>query len=56
MKRKRFNALFLLAAIIIFIALRRNIPSSIILMLASVNMLVDVIPELWKEVKDGRKS
>lgn len=55
MKRLRFSELFLLAAVIIFAA-SRNIYTSIILMLASVYMLIDVIPKLWREWKELRED
>ena len=54
MKRLKFNELFLLASFIAFISTGRNKFGSVILMLASLNMLLDVIPRLWKEIKQCR--
>lgn len=50
MKRTKFNNLFLTSALIIFIA-HRSVYTSALLMLASINMLIDVIPKLRKELK-----
>ena len=50
MKRIKFNNLFLITALIIFVA-HRNIYTSVLLMLASINMLIDVIPKLRKQLK-----
>lgn len=55
MKRLRFSELFLLAAAVIFMV-SRNIYTSIILMLASVYMMIDVIPKLWKEWRKDAKG
>lgn len=43
--------MFLFASFIIFIATSRNVYTSILLMLASAYSLVDLIPQLWKEIK-----
>ncbi len=50
MKRENFGEVFLLAAVVIFIAAGRNLWSSIILMLASLYVLCDVISSIWKEI------
>lgn len=50
MKRENFGEMFLLAAVVIFIAAGRNLWSSIILMLASLYVLCDVISSIWKEI------
>lgn len=55
MKRLRFSELFLLAAVVIF-TVSRNIYTSIILMTASVNMMIDVAPKLWREWKELRED
>lgn len=55
MKRVRFSELFLFAAIVIFIAAGRNIYSSILLMLASAYMIIDVLPKLWRRWKDAKR-
>ena len=48
MKRIRFSELFLFVAIVIFFGSGKNIYGSIILMLASVYMMVDVTSRLKK--------
>jgi hypothetical protein len=55
MKRENFSVIFLTVAIIIFIGRNQDIYSSIILILASVFLLLDVIPKLWKEIKKNAK-
>lgn len=51
MKRIKFREIFLLFAVVSFIASDRNIYSTILLILASVYLLIDVVPKLWKELK-----
>ena len=55
MKRVRFSELFLFAAIVIFIAAGRNVYSSILLMLASVYMIIDVLPRLWRWWENAKR-
>lgn len=55
MKRKKFGTLFLVAAVILFIALEKNVVSSVILMLASLYMLCEVIPQIWRFIKDAHR-
>ena len=54
MKRLKFNDLFLIASLIAFIG-HRNIFTSLILVFASVNMITDVIPKLWRTLRDAKK-
>lgn len=58
MKRIRFSELFLFATIVIFFGSGKNIYSSVLLMLASVYMMIDVASELKKRRDNdaGRKS
>ena len=56
MKRIRFDELFLVSAIVIFIGTRKSITGSILLMLASLNMLVYVIPRIVKVLRHGKKT
>ena len=58
MKRIRFSELFLFATIVIFFGSGKNIYSSVLLMLASVYMMIDVASELKKRRDDNadRKS
>ena len=51
MKREKFSEIFLIVAIIIFVGRKHDIYSSVMLILASIFMLIDVIPKLWKEIK-----
>lgn len=45
---------FLAVSILIFIVTKRNIYGSIILMCASLYMLVDVVPKLWRCKEDAK--
>ena len=54
MKRIRFDELFLVSAIVIFIGTRKSIAGSILLMLAWLNMLVYVIPRIVKVMRHGK--
>jgi hypothetical protein len=58
MKRIRFSELFLFVTIVIFFGSGKNIYSSVLLMLASVYMMIDVASELKKRRDDNadRKS
>ena len=56
MKRIRFDELFLLSAIVIFIGTRKSIAGSILLMLASLNMLVYVIPRIVKVMRHSKET
>ena len=53
MKRVRFSELFLLAAVVIFIASGRNMYSSVLLMFAAVYMMVDLGVRLWRRWRDA---
>lgn len=55
MKRVRFSELFLLAAVVIFVASGKSIYSSILLMLASVYLFVDVVTKLWRRWRDAKR-
>lgn len=55
MKRKRFTNSVLLFAIANFVANKRNVQSSIFLMLAAVYALTEILPELWKEWKHAKR-
>lgn len=55
MKRVRFSELFLLAAIIIFVASERNIYSSVLLVFASVYMIVDIVAKLRGGKDDAKR-
>ncbi len=54
MKRVKFRELFLLFAVVSFVASDRDIYSTILLILSSVYLLMDVVPKLWKEWKKCR--
>ena len=56
MKRIRFSEVFLVAAIIIYAASRHNAYSSVILIMASIYMLVDVAYKIRKEWKNNGKK
>lgn len=56
MKRIRFSEVFLVAAIIIYAAARRNAYASVILIMASIYMLVDVAYKIRKEWKNNGKK
>lgn len=49
MKRIRFSELFLLAAIVIFYGTGKNLYASILLVLSSAYMIIDVVSLLWRE-------
>ena len=51
MKRVKFRELFLLFAVVSFVVSDRDIYSTILLILSSVYLLMDVVPKLWKEWK-----
>ena len=51
MKRTTFGRLFLIMAVINFVASGRSKYASMFLVLASLYMLADVLPRLWKEWK-----
>lgn len=53
MKRIRFSELFLFAAIVIFFGSGKNIYSSVLLMLASAYMMIDIASELKKRREDN---
>nr|DAS27768.1 MAG TPA: hypothetical protein [Caudoviricetes sp.] len=49
----RFSEIFLIVAWVIFLT-NRNVPTSILLLLAAIYMLVEVIPMIREEVKKRR--
>lgn len=55
MKRVRFSELFLFVAVVIFIASGRNVYSCVILMLASLYLLIDVVPKIWRWWRDAKR-
>ena len=55
MKRKKFRTMLLLAAIIVFFALGRNMWASIILMLVSLYVIIEVLADIWKEVHHANR-
>ena len=55
MKRYSFGTLFLIVAVVLFIALEKNVVSSIILMLASLYLICEVIPQIWRLIKDAKR-
>lgn len=55
MKSMNFAKIFLLAAVVIYLASGRGIFGSIILILASLFYLVELISKIWKvKGKDGK--
>lgn len=48
MASKRFSNLFLLAAFVIFLGSGRNVPSSILLILASIYKIIDAVSDYRK--------
>ncbi len=56
MKINKFNEVFLLVAIIIFVGAKGNVWSSILLILAAIWMMIDVIPKLWKELRNAKRG
>ena len=55
MKRLRFSELFWTAAVIIFIAMDRDIYSSMILTLASAYLAVDVLARIRRRRNDAQR-
>ena len=55
MKSEKFGMWFLLVAVVLFIASGRNMVSSIILILAALYVICEVIPKLWRWIKDANR-
>ena len=55
MKRVKFSELFLFVSVVIFVVRDRDIYSSALLILASIYMLTEVVPKLWKRWLDAKR-